>query len=96
MRMPPLRERKDDILPLAQHFLEKHGQRPHPELTPALQQAILPYDWPGNVRELENLIRRFLVFGDAAEVVRELGIRNLRVTENAAGRGPSSPCGAPG
>ena len=86
VRIPPLRERKHDILPLAHRFLAKHGANgPMPVLTPALQQAMVQYDWPGNVRELENLIRRFLVFGDAAEVVRELGIRNLRVTENAAG-----------
>jgi two-component system response regulator AtoC len=74
IEVPPLRERKDEILPLAEHFLEKHCQREaeSPALTDELRMAFLTYDWPGNVRELENVVRRYLVFEDAPSVVRQL------------------------
>jgi DNA-binding NtrC family response regulator len=64
LRMPALRERREDIPLLATHFAakiaEKHG-RPPAELDPALIEALLEYDWPGNVRELENLVERLVV-----------------------------------
>jgi DNA-binding NtrC family response regulator len=74
IEVPPLRERKDEILPLAEHFLEKHCQpdaKP-PVLTDELKRAFLTHDWPGNVRELENVVRRYLVFEDAGAIVRQL------------------------
>jgi len=65
LTIPPLRERREDILPLAEHFLRKYEPmecrglfRMAPELAAQLQE----YDWPGNVRELENVIRRELAF----------------------------------
>lgn len=97
IRVPPLRDRKEDVLPLAHRFLQKHADGGAiPALTPALQQAMLRYDWPGNVRELENLIRRLLVFRDAADMVRELAIRSARVEGSVAARrvtvsGPAAP-----
>ena len=74
IEVPPLRERRDEILPLAQHFLEKHSP-PHtnpPQLTDELRLAFLEHDWPGNVRELENAVRRYLVFEDAPRLARQL------------------------
>src|SRR4029078_7230273 len=62
--LPPLRERKEDIPLLAQHFLEKYGQennRPGMELTAEALDLLMDYDWPGNVRELENVIERAVV-----------------------------------
>jgi DNA-binding NtrC family response regulator len=57
--LPSLRERKDDILPLAQHFLSKHaGDGGAATLTPAARAALTAFDWPGNVRELENAMLR--------------------------------------
>ena len=53
LQVPPLAERRDDILPLAHHFLE-----PGYEYTPEAERALLRHDWPGNVRELANSIRR--------------------------------------
>ncbi len=86
IHIPPLRERKEDILPLAQYFLNKHrDSNPLPPLTPALQQVILQYEWPGNVRELENLMQRFLVFRDTSEMLRELWLRSARLVRVAAG-----------
>jgi len=79
IRIPPLRERKEDIVPLAQFLLQRHlasGTNP-PPLTPALRQALLVYDWPGNVRELENTMRRYLVFRDPELLTRALLEKNL-------------------
>ena len=61
--LPPLRERRDDILPLFYHFLERaHGDRPGglPTVTPEVERTLVDHDWPGNVRELENEAQRLL------------------------------------
>lgn len=58
---PPLRQRKEDILPLANHFLEKYAgitNKPVPTLTPHALDLLMRFDWPGNVRELENEMER--------------------------------------
>ena len=61
IKMPPLRERKDDIILLADHFCEKYASRMHKDIrrisTPAINMMTI-YHWPGNVRELENCIER--------------------------------------
>ncbi|MDW8131602.1 MAG: sigma-54 dependent transcriptional regulator [Bryobacterales bacterium] len=58
LRLPPLRERREDIPALVAHFLGRHGgQR---RLAPDLEHALLSYPWPGNVRELENCIERLV------------------------------------
>ncbi|MDQ1329608.1 MAG: Sigma-54-dependent Fis family transcriptional regulator [Candidatus Poribacteria bacterium] len=62
--IPPLRKRKTDILPLAQHFLKIYSSKMGKEvlrLAPESRQLLLKYDWPGNVRELENVIERAIV-----------------------------------
>jgi len=62
--VPPLRERREDIQLLAEHFLQKYSTelgRPVPILTDAAIQSLLAYAWPGNVRELENLMERAAV-----------------------------------
>ena len=63
LEIPPLRERKDEIPWLADHFVRKHAERgnPVPEITPRLLDALTRHDWPGNVRELENMMRKYLV-----------------------------------
>jgi two-component system, NtrC family, response regulator AtoC len=71
----PLRERKDEILPLTDFFITKYSQRynrPVRVLSPELRERFLQYEWPGNVRELENMIKRFVILQDEALVVREL------------------------
>jgi len=62
--LPPLRERKEDIPPLAEHFLEKYAEKNHRLLrgfAPAALDLLMRYDWPGNVRELENVIERAVI-----------------------------------
>ncbi len=80
LRLPPLRERREDIASLAEHFVRKHataGQRP--KLAPQLIQRLEQYDWPGNVRELENFMRRLL----AMSVSPVMGVELLEETELA-------------
>ena len=72
--IPPLRERKSEILPLAEFLLHKHAQPSVgvPEITEELRRTMLEYQWPGNVRELENIMRRFLVYQNASMLAEEL------------------------
>ena len=70
--MPPLRQRKGDILELAHYFLARHESRGRLTMTPAAVDALVAYDWPGNVRELENMIKRFVILQDEQLVIREL------------------------
>jgi len=72
IRVPPLRERKDEIVTLSEFFLQKYAPNDPPVTPPRLRQALLEHDWPGNVRELENVIRKFLVFRSVEMIVGEL------------------------
>lgn len=79
--LPALRERKEDIALLAQHFLKKYGDengRPNLELSSESVQSLLDYDWPGNVRELENVIERAVVLADGPVVSHRLIPEHVR------------------
>jgi len=69
IQVPPLRERREDILPFASRFAEEFarnaGQTP-PELTLRAQRALLSYRWPGNVRELRNAVQRAMIVGEGS------------------------------
>ena len=58
IRLPALRERQDDIIPLARHFLAFYGGLEGPRMEPDAESVLRSYPWPGNVRELENVMRR--------------------------------------
>jgi two-component system response regulator FlrC len=67
IRIPPLRERQQDILPLAEHFLVRYGRtmgRQGLKLSAQSNHALQGYPWPGNVRELENAMQRALLLSD--------------------------------
>jgi DNA-binding NtrC family response regulator len=75
VQLPPLRERKEDIPLLAQHFLTKYGvenEKADPEITPAALDILVDYDWPGNVRELENVIERAVVLSTGPTIGPDL------------------------
>jgi DNA-binding NtrC family response regulator len=61
-KLPPLRERKDDIPMLADYFIKKYSGGKEVVLTEETQKILNEYDWPGNIREFENVIKRLLVF----------------------------------
>ncbi len=63
--IPPLRERYEDILPMAKFFLTRNNKKYNlnRELTPEICQSLQSYDWPGNIRELRNIIERYAVTG---------------------------------
>jgi two-component system, NtrC family, response regulator AtoC len=68
LTIPPLRKRKEDILLLVQHFLDKHAGKAKKKITPEAMDNLMAYDWPGNVRELENIIERIVVLSTADTV----------------------------
>jgi two-component system response regulator PilR (NtrC family) len=73
--LPPLRERKDDVPVLAQHFLEKYrdeNNRREMELGADALDLLMDYDWPGNVRELENVMERAVVLSSGSRIGAEL------------------------
>jgi two-component system response regulator AtoC len=78
--VPPLRERREDIIALTEFLLKKHANPafPVPLITAELKAAILTWCWPGNVRELENFARKLLIFQDPAAAARELHDRAAR------------------
>ena len=74
LHIPALRERKEDIIPMAEFLLQRHAAAAQaiPALSPYLKHALAAYDWPGNVRELENTMRRLLVLGSQEAIAEEL------------------------
>jgi DNA-binding NtrC family response regulator len=82
IRLPALRDRREDIPALASHFLKQHAQRYRKSLTgfePHAMQALLDHPWPGNIRELDHAVERGVLMAQAP-VIRfgELGLRTDR------------------
>ena len=78
--LPPLRERAEDILPLAEFLVKKHATDgiPVPIISAELRQAMMAHRWPGNVRELENFVRKLHVFRDPDLLTRDLYEKAMR------------------
>jgi transcriptional regulator with GAF, ATPase, and Fis domain len=75
INVPPLRERRDEIPMLSEHFLKKYSaqyNKPQVVLSAEIMRLFMEHDWPGNVRELENLIKRAVVLGDENPIRRDL------------------------
>ncbi len=103
LNIPPLRERGEDVLILARHFIDKFNRqygRTISGLSPEVREIFLRYPWPGNVRELENLLERIFILEDDDEVLpRHMPDRILRTVragrdtvpsvEEAAGEAPA-------
>ncbi len=79
VRLPPLRERRDDIARMARHFLATHAQRYRKAITgfdPAALQALVDHRWPGNVRELDHAIERAVLMAQGNTIhAADLGLR---------------------
>ncbi|MGB8658058.1 MAG: sigma 54-interacting transcriptional regulator [Candidatus Zixiibacteriota bacterium] len=99
VKLPPLRERKEDIPLLVSHFIRVHtapGKEVFPQPSPAIMDLFSNHDWPGNVRELENEVKRLVAIKDGEAVVatdilaekfgikEETSIKNLSLYEKVA------------
>jgi two-component system, NtrC family, response regulator AtoC len=92
IRLPPLRERSDDIPTLAHHFIEKYNRRLNKAIEGITEQALLAlrgYAWPGNIRELENVIERILLLADGPLITAQ------DLPEAIRGTQPSPPAPQP-
>ena len=88
VRILPLRERPEDLVPLVAHFLHKHGQRQgreHVSISTAALEALQRHEWAGNARELENVIERAIVLGRHAQIELEDLPEPLRMRGNGGG-----------
>lgn len=85
IKIPPLRERRDDIIPLAEHFLKHFNEKfkAGKLLSPQALQILLNYDWPGNVREMENLMQRLVLCSGGDIVDRDDVLNQLGIVEKA-------------
>ncbi|MGB8340132.1 MAG: sigma-54 dependent transcriptional regulator [Chthoniobacterales bacterium] len=78
--LPPLRERREDIAPLAAHFLRQHAERYRKKLTgfePSAHEALMRHEFPGNVRELDHVIERAVLMSQGVQIkANDLGLTN--------------------
>ena len=92
--VPPLRRRKDDVVQLAQHFLEQtckdFGRRPM-KLTRRQVETIMAYDWPGNVRELKNVIERAVILSQGEVLRLDLSLPESRTSGDQGGLATRPP-----
>ena len=75
IHLPPLRERREEVPVLTDYFLKKYSvqyNKPVGSVGPELAARLMNYDWPGNVRQLENMIKRMVVLGSEAAILKEL------------------------
>jgi DNA-binding NtrC family response regulator len=89
IELPPLRERGDDILLLANHFLEQRARRLHrvtPKLSRSARDAMRRYSWPGNVRELDNVLQRAMLISERETIEPA----DLNLSQNDLSGGPVS------
>jgi formate hydrogenlyase transcriptional activator len=92
IEVPPLRERSEDITPLAAHFIRQSARRmnrPEPQISKTAFDQLTSYHWPGNVRELQNTVERAVILWQEGPLTFDLP--ELRVNENPAGPAKPAP-----
>ena len=92
--LPPLRERIDDILPLARHLVARKGARPHADddlFSSEAIEALRQHDWPGNVRELANVVEHALILCDQGPIQLEHLPRRLSIRPAPGITAPATP-----
>ena len=92
IRIPPLRERIEDILFLAEYFCQQYGWKIS-DLDPEIRELFLSYPWPGNVRELKNTIERLVCFSNGGPITRELLPDEILAYDKTADLNLSKACG---
>lgn len=93
LRLPSLRERIEDVPPLAEHFLSWHAEelrKRAPKLNQETMELLMTYPWPGNIRELDNVAKKIVALGDPA-----LALSDLRTARIASTVGPRPGNGMP-
>ncbi len=101
IHIPPLRERREEIPVFLEFFLRKYsefyGKNPAP-FSDAASSRMLDYNWPGNIRELENLVKRYVIVGNEAQIVREISVNKPIVSplDNSGLAETSEPEGSNG
>jgi len=89
LKIPPLRERREDIIPLAKSFVQKYNEEFHKnvqKISKGVEDFFLSYSWPGNVRELKNVLERAMILGDGDTILIEhLPMEILPRPSNQAG-----------
>src|ERR671916_2378324 len=94
IELPPLRDRREDILPLAQHFTrkfnEENGRQVSEQIAPDVLALLESYSWPGNVRELENAIERAVVIAPGDELTRQCLPTEISDPQKSPGTAPLS------
>jgi two-component system, NtrC family, response regulator AtoC len=95
--LPPLRECREDIIPMAEFLMKKHTPQNTaiPLITADLKQAMMSHSWPGNVRELENFVRKFLILRNPELLTRELQAKTTRKSTIGAALPDASAAAAP-
>jgi len=94
--LPPLRDRREDIPMLVEHFLDKYARDAGKRLTrvdPRAMSALMEHGWPGNVRELENVVHRTMLVSAGLELSLEDLPPAIAAGDGAAGRRPAAPVG---
>ena len=100
--IPPLRERPEDILPLARFFVEHYNgkfRRGIEGISPAAEQLMLAHDWPGNVRELRNAIERSMILEESTSITPPslpIAVTHLDGKQSLAGSAPRAEIPAEG
>jgi two-component system response regulator AtoC len=93
IRLPPLRDRREDVLPLSEAFLAEYGRtlgRPPAGISRDARKRLMEYHWPGNVRELRNILERAAILCDGGLITAE----HLALTsEPGVARAPAPPVG---
>ena len=88
LRLPALRDRREDIASLAEFFLAKHSTllgRVPPILSAQIIRTLQQYPWPGNIRELENVVKKVIVLGDEGVALADLGSKPKETASSEGG-----------
>src|SRR5256714_12451194 len=97
IHIPPLRERREEIPVFLDFFLtkysEQYGKHP-PKFSDYAVSRIMEYAWPGNIRELENLVKRYVIVGNEAQIIRELSTHQPIVLSQSGRQSDAPPVAA--